>query len=87
MELFQCVEHPAFSCELNNIHYAIHGAEGVAFVYDVLCELRSVVRVYVVLLKCFTVRLNTGVTFRDFAASRCSSANAERGAQRQYYCL
>jgi hypothetical protein len=40
-----------------------------------------------ILLNCFTVSLNTGVTFRDFAASRSSSANAERGEQRQYYCL
>ena len=40
-----------------------------------------------ILLKCITVSLNTGVTFRDFAASRSRSANAERGAQRQYYSL
>jgi hypothetical protein len=40
-----------------------------------------------ILLKCFTVSLNTGVACTDFTVSRPSSANAEHAAQHQHHCL
>ena len=44
------VKHPTFSCNMNYLRYVIHGAEGVAFLYDVLYELGSIIRVLVTII-------------------------------------
>ena len=50
VKFFRCVKHSTIFCNVNYSNYVVHGAKVMPFVYNVLCELGSVVRVLVIVV-------------------------------------
>jgi len=71
--IFRGYEASFLFCNVNCVHYVIYWAKGVAFIYDVLSELGSVLRIFVVIVMLVESHVEQSASLADILLVACGT--------------